>query len=267
MQAAAGGGHELAVRILLLAGAQIKADARGLKGRTAMGAAAKGGHKDVMATLLDAGVEVTPAAVEGGHESAVRFLIEHGVEVTPYALRDAVKGGNDRLPLALIGIGVDGSLALSTAAEMGNAAIVEILIQWGTDVNGNEERETPLWYAASRGHERIVTTLIKAGATLNPPTLSVCPALEAALGGGYVTIAEHLIKAGARTTLQTTEELARIKNEIDGGIRSAPSIHRLSRTQSPTFDSSEDGQNGSRSGESGPPLSAEGETGNQIGGG
>uniref|UniRef100_A0A667ZNA2 Uncharacterized protein n=1 Tax=Myripristis murdjan TaxID=586833 RepID=A0A667ZNA2_9TELE len=79
----------LAVRLLLDAGADV--DGCDGEGRTALRAAAWGGHEEVLLTLLDHGAQVDKADCEGrtpliaaaymGHREAVEILLDHGAEV------------------------------------------------------------------------------------------------------------------------------------------------------------------------------------------
>jgi ankyrin repeat protein len=58
LQAAAGGGHETALGILLKAGADVNALPGKESGLTASQAAAKGGHETALGILLKAGADV-----------------------------------------------------------------------------------------------------------------------------------------------------------------------------------------------------------------
>uniref|UniRef100_A0A803TDC5 Uncharacterized protein n=1 Tax=Anolis carolinensis TaxID=28377 RepID=A0A803TDC5_ANOCA len=78
-----------AVGVLLRAGANV--DCTDTEGRTALRAAAWGGHEDIVATLLEHGADVNRADTEGrtaliaaaymGHREIVALLLAHGAHV------------------------------------------------------------------------------------------------------------------------------------------------------------------------------------------
>lgn len=92
-----------------------------------------------------------------------------------------------------------GATALERATEFGRAEIVDLLIVKGAspDVRGNEGR-TPLMQAAYKGHERIVTSLLKAGANPNAAESRYgdTPLILAAWKG-HRKVLEELVLAGA----------------------------------------------------------------------
>ena len=49
-------------------------------------------------------------------------------------------------------------------ARNGNTPVARLLIEAGADVNARDHWGTPLFHAASRGHDKIVALLLTAGA-------------------------------------------------------------------------------------------------------
>ncbi|XP_063925148.1 uncharacterized protein LOC135139015 [Zophobas morio] len=63
--------------------------------------------------------------------------------------------------------------ALTIASAMGHTAVVEYLLQLGSEINrANKNGLTPLHEASSNGHEKIVECLVKCGAEINHATSS-----------------------------------------------------------------------------------------------
>jgi ankyrin repeat protein len=106
--------------------------------------------------------------------------------------------------------GNDGN-ALHMAAWFGNAEVVDLLVARGIDVNAVAGAgETPLHFAALRGHEKIAETLLKCGATPNvqtthgptdmfyaqPPVVGETP-LHLAAAYGHAGIVRLLLAHGA----------------------------------------------------------------------
>jgi ankyrin repeat protein len=82
------------------------------------------------------------------HVPRVELLLRYGANVNP------VRTGDRHHPLP----------PLSMVARNGNATVVRLLIEAGADVNAMDRWGTPLFHAASRGHDQIVTLLLAADA-------------------------------------------------------------------------------------------------------
>jgi ankyrin repeat protein len=101
--------------------------------------------------------------------------------------------------------------ALQIASEAGHLEIVELLIGAGGDfdwisTNSYGFGTTALYKAALEGYEEIVTTLLKAGANIQPVMHTQCPgfgtsALHAASAHGHTDIVKRLINAGSDVNL------------------------------------------------------------------
>jgi len=87
--------------------------------------------------------------------------------------------------------------ALFIAAENGNRAMVELLIDAGADINIRDEIWTPLSGAASRGHFHVVRLLIEEGANVNVVEEDGESPLYIAAINGHIQIVRLLLDAGA----------------------------------------------------------------------
>ena len=88
-----------------------------------------------------------------------------------------------------------GETALMIASLMGNGATVDKLIEKGAAVN--KDGWTPLHYAASGGHNHIVSKLLAAGANIDALSPNGTTALMLAARRGSLTPYQTLLKAGA----------------------------------------------------------------------
>ena len=150
----------------------------------AVSTAALGGQDDMIALLLDKGLDIeregtfgTPlrAASLMGCASTVRILLNHGAKV-----------------------GACGSLgdALQAAAMKGHVSITKILIEEGADVNsGGGYYGNALQAAAYRGHKKAVEVLLDAGADVHRQGLSR-DAFHAAAEGGHEGIVRLFLENG-----------------------------------------------------------------------
>ncbi|MEM9594262.1 MAG: PQQ-binding-like beta-propeller repeat protein [Acidobacteriota bacterium] len=98
------------------------------------------------------------------------------------ALREAARGGDVDRVRELLAAGVDpdapgqyGATALAFAADKGNVAIMELLIEKGADPNVHDTfyDSTPVSWASYNGHGEAVAFLLKNGATDWEPALNM----------------------------------------------------------------------------------------------
>jgi ankyrin repeat protein len=162
VQAAAEGGHLEVVERLLAAKADVNARAADENGRTALRAAAEGGHLEVVERLLAAKADVNAPAGEW-----------------------------------------DGRTALQAAAEGGHLEVVERLLAAKADVNApaaDDNGRTALQAAAEGGHLEVVERLLAAKADVNAHAAddNGRTALRAAAQGGHLEVVESLKQTGAR---------------------------------------------------------------------
>ena len=158
LHVAAQNGHAGCVQVLLLNGASV--DIRNNANQTPLHYAARSRHPDVVKLLLDHGAKVnatdkmdtTPLEYPSGfvdnyqsnYQETVEILLSHGANVRHV----------DR----------NGETALHEAVFMGNAKVVEILLDHGADPNVSGIRGTPLEWAKSEGCEDIIKLLKEHGA-------------------------------------------------------------------------------------------------------
>ncbi|RSM07682.1 hypothetical protein CDV31_008462 [Fusarium ambrosium] len=91
------------------------------------------------------------------------------------------------------------------AAAAGDVATLQQELDKGVDLNDidHEYSQTPLFWAAEKGHEDAVQLLIRYGADINfiDPNLGRTPLL-AAIANGHEAVARHLIEAGALVNIE-----------------------------------------------------------------
>ncbi len=149
MYAASAKGGAETVKVLLTAGARV--NAQRADGSTALSTAVAANDAETIKVLIDAGADekakdskgrpLLVSAAASGDAEGVKLLIK---TVPDQSLKD---------------------LALRTAAYHGHAAVVEILLANGADVNAKDSKgKSAVAYAAEAGKDNVVKTLIQAGA-------------------------------------------------------------------------------------------------------
>lgn len=212
-------------------------DARTIRGNIALRIAASKGYERMIRVLLQrrAGskfyhedqslLSALPLAAEEGHVECVRLLLDHdadrsgSVEARSAALSMAATFGHTEIVRLLLSHGVPvsglwGTYPLHRACSGGyfnrNARqvdIVRLLLDHGADINAvNDDRRTPLWFAAKNGKYGMVKFLLDEGALVDPSlsiprkfTLTKKPAsaLSAAAGRGGISDVQLLLGHGA----------------------------------------------------------------------
>jgi ankyrin repeat protein len=136
--------------------------------------------------------------------AGVRALVDSGVKLldemedtSPLAL--AIENRDAEMVRTLLDLGHDPDLGgivvpLAEASQQGDAAIVELLLARGADVNAKgEEGETALMWAASRGKLDLVKRLIEAGAKVFQRDLDGEDVLDYALKGNSAAVIDLLL--------------------------------------------------------------------------
>lgn len=198
LRSAAWGGHCVAVRLLLDAGANV--NGCDSEGRTALRAAAWGGHEEIVLTLLDYGAQINKADSKGrtpliaaaymGHHETVEILLNHNAEVD-------LADGDGRTALSVTVLRVP-----TASAIKGYGAVASLLLERGADP-GHRDNDgmTPLLLAAYEGHEDVVELLLEAGADVDESAgpdgsisaaAAVTPLLAAAAMGHMNTVSRLL---------------------------------------------------------------------------
>lgn len=218
---AAANGHTECVRLLLDAGART--EEHNESGHTALMECASNGHVDVAKLLISRGASVNTHSHEfkesaltlacyKGQLEMVKFLLEagadqeHKTEEMHTALMEASMDGHVEVAKLLLDSGAQVSMPadsfespLTLAACGGHVELAMLLLERGANIEEvNDEGYTPLMEAAREGHEEMVGLLLSQGADINAQTEETLEtALTLACCGGFLEVADFLIKAGA----------------------------------------------------------------------
>lgn len=179
--------------LLLFRGTDV--NAMGYYYGTALQAAARCGHINIVQKLLDAGAEVNVlegrwdtalrAALVGGHADVVETLLEHGADMELRRINGSKKALENALQLAV---------------KSGNLSIVKTLLKHGANV-ALDESETlhPLILASKQGSVEMVRELLSAGAPMNIRRNQAQDGspIHAAVAGGYLDVTKLLLSQGA----------------------------------------------------------------------
>jgi ankyrin repeat protein len=91
-----------------------------------------------------------------------------------------------------------GRTPLSWAAEMGNKALVKLLLEKGAQLDAKGiNGQTPLSWAAEKGHEALVKLLLEEGAELEAKSSNGQTPLSWAVANGHEAVVKLLLKEGA----------------------------------------------------------------------
>lgn len=144
-------------------------------------------------------------AAQGNNADMVRLLVKHGAELQPKGFSmpplinaSALEEDLDMVHL-LVELGADVNYshrwgtALVNAASWGNEAAARFLIDHGANVNGRDKqtKQTPLFFAAHKGHSGMVDLLLAAGADKNLLDKKGRRAADIARKGAEKAIAER----------------------------------------------------------------------------
>ncbi|XP_024080647.1 ankyrin repeat domain-containing protein 17-like isoform X3 [Cimex lectularius] len=234
---ACAGGHLDAVRVLLDAGANV--EDHNENGHTPLMEAASAGHVQVAEILLERGAGINTHSNEfkesaltlacyKGHLDMVRFLLEagadqeHKTDEMHTALMEASMDGHVEVARLLLDSGAQVNMPtdsfespLTLAACGGHVDLALLLIERGANIEEvNDEGYTPLMEAAREGHEDMVAILLVKGANINAQTEETQEtALTLACCGGFLEVANFLIKNGAEIELGASTPLMEAAQE------------------------------------------------------
>jgi ankyrin repeat protein len=232
---AAANGHVALVELLLESGAKPDAVSVGLESSTVLGHAAASGRIDVVKLLHEKGASVKKdtgvlhAAAFRGHREVVAFLLEKGVDVEearpdgfhlyywtfqPHRLslltffaetdpKKFVKGQNTSVTIAEINDGkpcaIVGGRPLQAAVAGKQKAVAALLLEKGASPNVLfPDGSTLLHMAAARGDAEMAVLLLKHGAPLDVKDRNGRTALALAVERDEDEIAALLRKHGAK---------------------------------------------------------------------
>lgn len=214
-------GHVEIVRCLLEHGADCNAAYRcNGDGMTLLQEAARRGHVEVIEQLVKHGADINAASLDGtalrwavrhGNCTIVELLINHGADLdlagrrggTP--LQAAVHQSHGKIVQCLLEHGADADLASEDQIAPDRSSI-KIGFKRRPNADRFNQRNTPLYLAASRGSGKIVQQLVEHGADVNAISTSQGSdetALEGALAGGHIEIAQQLIEHGANVNAKS----------------------------------------------------------------
>lgn len=233
--AAAHLGHLALVKILLEHGAEVNFVPSGLRqfamskshaplseremmqvasrGDTALLAAARAGHADVVTYLLDHKAQIELANRQGetalivvasqGDLGLVQRLLDAGANANTLILEKRHRA-HTRMAAPIMGR----DSVLIAAAKTGHVAVAEALLTSGADVNlRGEGGRTALFHAAKGGHVALVDTLLAHGADAGINTLGGTSVLMVAAQRGQHDIVSALLSHGAQVNAIERPEL------------------------------------------------------------
>lgn len=205
--AAARGGHEPIVRLLLERGAKPDI-ADSVTGRTALVEASAQGRLPIVTTLLvfhanpsardelDAKNCLT-LAIAGDHAEVARALVQAGAKVEPAALEAACRRGNLELAQLCVDAGLDvgKTNAFQNAAMAGQTAALKWLVEHGVDVQTQGPKA--LLEAANAGKVETIRQLLQLGVPVESRTNYGWTVLHLAAYNGNAETVRVLLEAGA----------------------------------------------------------------------
>jgi ankyrin repeat protein len=157
------------------------------------------GHADVNRLSGRDGNTPLFCAVAARHIDVARVLVRHGARVE-------------------MRTGADDSSPLHQAAVTGQAAMCELLIERGADIDARDrEDNTPLHYAATAGHVRTVKTLLVEGADVDAQQDIGLTALHWACHKGHEKVVKMLLEAGASVDVTANDGVKPIHCAAAGG--------------------------------------------------
>lgn len=183
--------------------------ARNMYGSTALHEVAIKGYEDTAELLIANGADLldsnngknTPfyLSVAYGQLSMVRTLLKYGVKQV-------------NIPCT------GGWTALHSAADLGNGAMVTLLLSAGSDCSiKNIKGMTPLHMAARQGHLHVVKLLVLAGASIEVAGFDRYFPLDFAITAGHYDMVAFLLDNGARLDHKGQDQWRAIHRAARGG--------------------------------------------------
>jgi ankyrin repeat protein len=202
-----------AVQLLLDKGFDIT----GEDGAEALQHACRNGHEATVRLLLEKGAapqseNAIPAACYRGKESIMKLLLEFGLTQKGLneALSHAIRRQNESLVKLLLENGADANTreegdidrpVLCIASSSSNRRIVELLLDYGANINGTGFYGNALYDASYNGQENIVKLLLKNGINIHAGG-TLGNALQAASAKGHEEVVKLLLEKSANVNTQ-----------------------------------------------------------------
>ena len=227
LQAAALAGHEQIVRILLKRKCLVGTSGEYEK---AILDAAQGGHSHLMqylrSKIFGQRMNEPPClkecilhkASQYGHVQIVHTMLNAGTRVDSLALRNlsplalaASRGFNEIVQILLArgaspdGPKLAGTTPLCEAVKGGYERVTRTLLRRGADINAGFP--SPLFIAASYGHDHIVRLLLEKGALPEQKLISGDEILSIAVSGGCESVVRLLFEYGANAISWTRKDI------------------------------------------------------------
>ena len=198
--AAASQGHELTIRCLLKARANVNACS--VKGSTPLHKAAAFASEGLFGALLARGPSLEARTNEGS--TALIILLDAGADIEGQderkrtALSWAVIENAAGAMRTLLGRGASSGVPLYLACSRGLLPAVKSLLEAGANPNANcDESRTCLIAAAQHGYNEVLILLVEYGASVEARSSRSLTALFAAATCGHLETVQILLNAGA----------------------------------------------------------------------
>jgi ankyrin repeat protein len=218
---AASGGYVNIIKLLLSHGAEINSRTGSKLGISPLMLAAMNGHTQAVKLLIDMGSDVnaqietnrntalTLACFQGRHDVVSLLLerkanIEHRAKTGLTPLMEAASGGYEIVGRILLEKGADVNAspvpnskdtALTIAAEKGHLKFVQLLIEYGSQLDvKNKKGATPLWLACQNGHLEVAQTLVLNSSDPDSTDSRKVSCLMSAFRKGHVKVCKFMVR-------------------------------------------------------------------------
>jgi ankyrin repeat protein len=198
------------VRTLIGQNTQPMLKARNMYGSTALHEAALQGFESTVEILLDRGADVLD--VNTGKSTPLYLAVANNkIAMARLLLRQET---DEQLAVA----GKQGWTVLHKATDMGNEEMVTLLLQYGAQVNTEDERGMrPLHLATREGHLNIVRLLLLSCAEVYCTDLEGLTPLDLAVTNGHVEVSKLLLDNGAPVEHRGLDSWSALQRATRGG--------------------------------------------------